>query len=272
MKGERCAWRGFQQTWAAHDGASPPAPGAKSDDDLEDFDLPFFERIALQLQVLVFAIVIRITDLLLLLWQPRLLRPYLGIRWEECRDTRYRARRTFEVVRALKATGQRFRELIYGETPLMTSLYVFKRAGVGRGSRLVDLGAGRGRVLIAARWLGAEARGVELIADHVTRVAPRLQAAGITLTVGDMTREELGDATHLFTNWLALTRRQKAELIERFRHLPARDTHHHGDAAHRGRRFRPPLRALDALHLGNRGGVDPGVPAPSTAPPLPLRT
>jgi hypothetical protein len=196
---------------------TPPAPAAKSDDELEEFDLPFFERLALQLQVRLFAIVIRITDLLLLLWRPRLLRPYLGIWWEEFRHTPYRARRTFEVVRALKATGQRFRELIYGETPLMTALYVFKRAGVSRGSRLVDLGAGRGRVLIAARWLGAEARGVELIADHVTRVAPRLQAAGITLTVGDMTREELGDATHLFTNWLALTPETKAKLIERFR-------------------------------------------------------
>jgi hypothetical protein len=190
---------------------TPPAPAAKSDDELEEFDLPFFERLALQLQVRLFAIVIRITDLLLLLWHPRLLRPYLGIWWEEFRHTPYRARRTFEVVRALKATGQRFRELIYGETPLLTALYVFKRAGVGRGSRLVDLGAGRGRVL------GAEARGVELIADHVTRVAPRLQAAGITLTVGDMTREELGEATHLFTNWLALTPETKAKLIDRFR-------------------------------------------------------
>ena len=196
---------------------APPAPGAKQDDDLEEFNLPFFERLALQLQVLVFGIIIRVTDVLLLLWRPRLLRPYLAIWWQEILHTPYKARRTFEVIRALKATGQRFRELIYGETPLMTAVYVFKRAGVGRESRLVDLGAGRGRVLIAARWLGAEARGVELIADHVTRVAPQLQAAGITLSVGDMTREELGDATHLFTNWLALSPETKARLIERFR-------------------------------------------------------
>jgi SAM-dependent methyltransferase len=196
---------------------TPPTPGAKRDDDLEEFDLSFFELLALRLQVLVFAIVTRITDLLLLLWCPRLLPSYLSIWWAEILHTPYRARRTFEVVRALKSTGQRFRELIYGETPLMSALYLFKRAGLGRGSRLVDLGAGRGRVLIAASWLGAEARGIELIADHVTRVAKRLQAAGITLTVGDMTREELGDATHLFTNWLALTPETKARLIERFR-------------------------------------------------------
>jgi Histone methylation protein DOT1 len=196
---------------------APPAPEAKRDDDLEDFDLPFFQRLALRLQVVVLELLTRITDVLLLLWRPRLLWPYLAIWWAEIIHTPYRARRTFEVVRALKATGQRFRELIYGETPLMTALYLFKRAGIGRDSRFVDLGAGRGRVLIAARWLGAEARGIELLADHVARVAPRLQAAGMTLTVGDMTQAELGEATHLFTNWLALTPETKDKLIERFR-------------------------------------------------------
>ncbi len=191
--------------------------GARRDDDLEEFDLPMFQRLALHLQVLIFSIITRLTDVLLLLWRPRLLRPYLALWWAELRHTPYRARRTFEVVRALKSTGQRFRELIYGETPLMSALYVFKRAGVGPGSRLVDLGAGRGRVLLAARWLGAEARGVELLADHVARVAKPLETVGINLIVGDMTRAELGDATHVFTNWLALTPETKARLIERFR-------------------------------------------------------
>jgi hypothetical protein len=196
---------------------APPSPGAKHDDDLEEFDLPFFQLLGLRLQVLVFSIVTRLTDVLLLLWRPRLLPPYLRIWWAELRHTPYKARRTFEVVRALKATGQRFRELIYGETPLMTAISVFKRAGVSRGSRLVDLGAGRGRTLIAARWLGAEAHGVELLTDHVTRVEAPLRAVGIHLTVGDMTQTELGDATHIFTNWVALSPETKARLIERFR-------------------------------------------------------
>ena len=196
---------------------APPSPGTKSDDELEEFDLPFFQRLALQLQVLVFGIVIRFTDVLLLLWRPRLLPAYLRIWWAELRHTPYKARRTFEVVRALKATGQRFRELIYGETPLITAVPTFKRAGVGPGSRLVDLGAGRGRTLIAARWLGAEVLGVELLADHVARVEAPLRAVGITLTVGDMTQTELGEATHIFTNWVALSPETKARLIERFR-------------------------------------------------------
>ncbi|HEX8824182.1 MAG TPA: class I SAM-dependent methyltransferase, partial [Archangium sp.] len=79
------------------------------------------------------------------------------------------------------------------------------------------LGAGRGRVLIAARWLGAEARGVELLPTHVALMARRLQPVGITLVEGDATREALGDATHVFTNWLALTPETKARLVERFR-------------------------------------------------------
>lgn len=193
-------------------------PGTKRDeDDLADYDLPFFERLVIHFWGMLLGLITRLTDVLLLLWRPRLLRPYWGIWLAERLRSPYRARRTFEVVRALKATGQRFRELIYGETPLMTALLAFKRAGVGRGSRLVDLGAGRGRVLIAARWLGAEAHGVELLGEHVALMAKRLQPAGITLVEGDATRTDLRDATHVFTNWLALTPETKARLVERFR-------------------------------------------------------
>ncbi|WP_233595237.1 MULTISPECIES: class I SAM-dependent methyltransferase [Corallococcus] len=196
---------------------TPPAPGPRRDDSLEDFELPFFQWIAIQLQGLVIAVIVRATDLLLLLWRPSLLRPYLGLWWQRLVLTPYSARRTFEMVRALQSTGQSFRELIYGETPLLTALLFLKRAGVGPQSRVVDLGAGRGRVLIAARWLKARSHGVELIADHVKRVAPWLTPAGITLTVGDMTREPLTDATHIFTNWVAFTPETKARLVEHLR-------------------------------------------------------
>lgn len=196
---------------------TPEPPPKRDVDELEDFDLPFFERLVVLLWAWVVGLVTRLTDVLLLLWRPRLLRPYLSIWLAERLHSPYRARRTFEVVRALKATGQRFRELIYGETPLLTALLAFRKAGVGPGSRLVDLGAGRGRVLIAARWLGAEARGVELLASHVTSVAAPLERAGITLVEGDATHADLSGATHVFTNWLALTPETKARFVERFR-------------------------------------------------------
>ncbi|MBU8898803.1 class I SAM-dependent methyltransferase [Corallococcus sp. H22C18031201] len=195
----------------------PQPADPRRDDALAEFDLPLIQRLALQLQVTVLSVLLRASDVLLVALRPRLLRPYLGIWWEGILRTPYRARRSFEVVRALQASGQRFRELVYGETPLVTALSVLKHAGVGPASRLVDLGAGRGRVLIAASWLGARAHGVELLAEHVNRVAPRLQAAGMTLEEGDMMRADLRDATHVFTNWVALGDETKARLVAHLR-------------------------------------------------------
>ncbi len=194
-----------------------PPSGTHEDDSLEDLELPFLQAVALQVSVLAIALLTRVTDVGVLLVRPWLLRPYLGIWLAELLHSPYRPRRTFEVTRALKASGQGLRELIYGETPLLTALRLFRRAGVGRGSRVVDIGAGRGRALLAARWLGAAARGVELLADHVASVAGQLRPAGITLTVGDATREELGDATHVYAAWTALSPETKARLVERFR-------------------------------------------------------
>jgi hypothetical protein len=186
-------------------------------DDLAEFDLPIFQRLALVLQTLVFAFLQRATDLLLLVVRPSLLRPYLAIWWAERRRSPYRARRSFEVVRALRQTDQRFRELIYGEIPLLTAVLAFRRAGVRRGSRLVDLGAGRGRALIAARWLGAEVRGIELLEAHVTPVAPALARAGIALELGNMLEADLSSATHVFSDWVAFSSETKARLVTRLR-------------------------------------------------------
>ena len=186
-------------------------------DELEEFALPYFQRIALRLQVLGLTILARTSDLVLLLFRPRLFGPYLALWWAELRHTPYRARRTFEQVRAQQTTGQRFREFIYGETPLLTAIRIFRRAGVGPESSLVDLGAGRGRVLLAARWLGARARGIELLEAHVKWAAPALARAGAVLELGDMLQVELGEATHVFTNWLALSDETKARLVAHLR-------------------------------------------------------
>ncbi|WP_223642097.1 class I SAM-dependent methyltransferase [Corallococcus sp. EGB] len=197
--------------------APPPEPPPRHDDALDAYELPFLERLSLQLLGIVIAVVLRVTDLLLLLPRPGLMKPYLGLWWQRLVRTPYSARRTFEMARVLQTTGQSFRELMYGETPLVTALWFLRKAGVGRGSRVVDLGAGRGRVLLAARWWGAGAHGVELLADHVARVAPWLQPAGITLTVGDMTRAPLMDATHIFCNWVAFSPETKARLVAHLR-------------------------------------------------------
>ncbi len=190
---------------------------AEDEEDLAAYDLPWPARLVVQLWALVLGLVTRLTDALLLVGRPALARPYVGLWLAERLRSPYRARRSFEVVRALQATGQRMRELIYGETPLMSALWVFRRAGVGRGSVVVDLGAGRGRVLLAARWLGARARGVELLAEHVTRMAPWLAPVGISLVEGDAAQADVTDATHVFLNWLALTPQTKARVVARLR-------------------------------------------------------
>ncbi len=187
------------------------------DDALEEYELPFLESVALQVSVLGITLVTRLADLAVLLVRPRLLRAYVSVWVAALLRSPYRLRRSFEVVRALKASGQPLRELIYGETPLVTGLRAFRAAGVGPGSRVVDLLAGRGRALLAARWLGAEARGVELLERHVVSVAEPLRRAGISLVQGDALLEELGDATHVFLAWTALGPETKARVLERLR-------------------------------------------------------
>ncbi len=159
----------------------------------------------------------RMGDLAVLVWRPRLLGPYLGLWLREALVSPYRLRRSFEVARVLQASGQSFRELMYGETPVHSALWLFWRAGLGKGGQLVDLGAGRGRTLLAARWLGAGARGVELLEGHVALALGPLKRAGAELVLGDATQADLQDATHVFTNWAALTPETRARLVERLR-------------------------------------------------------
>ncbi|MCP3137168.1 class I SAM-dependent methyltransferase [Pyxidicoccus xibeiensis] len=159
----------------------------------------------------------RFADLLVLLCRPWLLSPYLGLWLREGLASPYRVRRSFELARLLNTTGQHFNELMYGETPVFTGVWLFRKAGLGKGGRLVDLGAGRGRTLLAARWLGAGARGVELLPGHVLLASGPVAKAGAELVVGDAMHADLQDATHVFTNWTALTPETRVRLVERFR-------------------------------------------------------
>jgi hypothetical protein len=185
--------------------------------DPEELGLSWPGLIALRLSVLGIALLTRILDLALVLWRPRLLPAYLRIWWAEWVRSPYRWPSSFEVVRSLKSTGQSVNELCYGETPLLSAIWLFRRAGLKRGDLLVDVGAGRGRVLLAARWLGARARGVELLRDHVTPVAESLGRAGAELTVGDAGSAPLEDATHVYLNWCAFSAETKQRIVNQLR-------------------------------------------------------
>jgi len=177
----------------------------------------FSTLVVIRVYAVLLDVLSRMGDLGVLVWRPRLLGPYLGLWLREALVSPYRLRRSFEVARVLQASGQSFRELMYGETPVHSALWLFWRAGLGKGGQLVDLGAGRGRTLLAARWLGAGARGVELLEGHVALALGPLKRAGAELVLGDATQADLQDATHVFTNWTALTPETRARLVERLR-------------------------------------------------------
>lgn len=187
----------------------------------EEFRLSFWETLGVRAAALLFGLLGRTADLLLLLVRPRLLPAYGALWWAELLQSPYRWPRSFEAIRQVKESGQSLRELMYGEAPLFTAVWLLGRAGVRRGARVLDLGAGRGRVLLAARWLGAGARGLELRPEHVNPVQTPLGRVGAQLEVGDAMRAPLGEPTHVFLNWLAFSDATRARVVARLQELPA---------------------------------------------------
>ncbi|QSQ21543.1 class I SAM-dependent methyltransferase [Pyxidicoccus parkwayensis] len=193
------------------------APVKPTHDSQDDFAVSFPRLLVIRVWSMFLELLTRLGDLAVLLLRPRLLLPYLGLWLREALVSPYRLRRSFELTRLLQASRQNFNELMYGETPVHTALWLFHKAGLNRDGHLVDLGAGRGRTLIAARWLGASARGIELLPGHVALASGPLARAGAQLVTGDATQADISDATHVFTNWTALTPETRARLIERLR-------------------------------------------------------
>jgi len=148
----------------------------------------------------------RVLDVAVLLPRPGLLWAYVRlVAWHTIRSP----------YRDFASPGANPTELTFGETPVFTGVLLFRRAGVGRDSLVVDLGAGRGRALIAARWLGAGARGIELIAEHVRCTRRALAGAGARLEAGDAASAALDDATHVLLTWTVYESVTRARIAER---------------------------------------------------------
>lgn len=165
-----------------------------------------------RLWLFVIIVCYRALDLLLVAARPRLLWAYLRISWADFWATPYRSRGSFSATLAARRAGQNVAELVYGETPLVTGVWLFRRAGVRRGATLLDVGAGRGRALLAARWLGAEARGVELLAAHVRPVQRTLARVGVRLASGEATSVALAGITHVYLTWTGYSATTRARL------------------------------------------------------------
>jgi hypothetical protein len=164
---------------------------------------------------------LRVADLLLLLPRPRLLYAYLVIWFLELRHSPYRWPRSFEAIRLSRQAGQSPRELVYGETPLVTGVWLFWRAGLRRGHHLVDPCAGRGRALLAARWLGARATGYELLREHVELVTRPLRWAGVSLVHGDGATADLRGASHVYLTWTGHSQHSRARFETGLQAIPA---------------------------------------------------
>jgi SAM-dependent methyltransferase len=180
-----------------------------------DEELTAWEAVAMALWALAVGVVCRGLDLVLLLGRPSLIRPYLAIWIAEWARSPYRWPKSFEAIREARAANKDLRELMYGETPLCTAVWLLWRAGLGRGGRLLDIGAGRGRALLGARYLGAEAVGVELRSEHVEVVRTALERAGAHLQVGQGASADLCGVTHVLLNWCAFSERSRQEITAR---------------------------------------------------------
>ncbi len=127
----------------------------------------------------------------------------------------------FESVLAARQASLPPEARIWGETPLSVAYRLLREAGVGPLSTVVDLGAGRGAVLLAARALGATARGCELDPARARAIAGPLAASGVALDVADARTWELGAATHAWLSWVTWPPSMRAELSARLALLPA---------------------------------------------------
>jgi len=194
---------------------SPPPAAKAARNALEDLEVSRLQLLAIRAVNLVIELAGRLLDLLVLLPRPPLLWAYLRLWGAELWRSPYRWPRSFEAHRVVQAAGQSVRELMYGEVLVATLLWVLARAGAGRGSTLVDAGAGRGRALLAARLLGAGARGVELWEPHVRAAARALARVGARLEAGDAARANYSDATHVLLNWCAYSEETRRKVTSR---------------------------------------------------------
>lgn len=162
---------------------------------------------------------LRMLDAFVLVLRPRLLRAYLGLQRAQWRKTPY-ASRAFADRHDARAHHRSITEITYGETPIVTAIYLLWRAGCRRDSSVVDLGAGRGRVLLAARFLRASCMGIELLASHISEVQATLASIGAPLVQGDAANAVMSDATHIFLAWTCFSERTREQLSTNLLALP----------------------------------------------------
>ena len=115
-------------------------------------------------------------------------------------------------------------ELTYGETPYRTAHAALELAGVRPGEQVVDLGCGRGRVVLtAAVAFGARARGIEIVTPFVevgNRIVEVASVDGLRFERGDLRDAELDGAAVVYINGTCLSEWTRQAVAERLAGCP----------------------------------------------------
>jgi len=151
------------------------------------------------------------------LWSPGLLAADLRYGLLSLLRSPYRAG-AFEQHLLARRRGGDVDEYIFGETPWFTLRRILRRAGLGSGDLLIDIGAGDGRVLLfAALQLGARAIGYEVIAeraDTARRVLAACAIDGVTVVHGDGFDADLSGADVVYCAWTCFSPQSRSRLGE----------------------------------------------------------
>lgn len=143
----------------------------------------------------------RLLDGIVMLRSPRLWWVFARVSWMQVMAPPFRDTDGFSERFEARRLGLAADALTYGETPVVSALFLFRKVGLRPGMRVLDIGAGRGRVLFAARLLGCVADGLEVDERHLLAVGSLLPLAEISVRLGDARTASLGAPDVVFMTW-----------------------------------------------------------------------
>lgn len=112
-------------------------------------------------------------------------------------------------------------ELSYGETPTVTFARILEICALKPGARFVDLGAGRGVLVLAASMMGYSATGLEIVADYVSRASEAARRLGVEVDLReqDILNGEWPEGDLYLLNSTAFPQDMRIALLARLKNL-----------------------------------------------------
>ena len=169
-----------------------------------------------------------ISNFLILIFNPRFLWAFLKIYFTGFMRTPYKLDdfRFSLVIRKNKISKD---ELIYGDTPILTAYKLFKQAGVfdknnNKKFNFYDLGAGRGWMILGAKFFGAKiSAGCDINPEHVALSKNILKKIGCEISLENSNKIKLNNknkpVTHAYLAWTTWSRISRDKICENLRNL-----------------------------------------------------